>query len=110
MTDQVVKNPLPYDDDTGDLKRDVATSEHNSGSITGNDFEKHDPEYGSYSDHIFANERVAEHWREIYEKAHYEGRHQFDPHLTWGADEEKKLRRKVCCVNLKSCLKLSNKF
>lgn len=57
--------------------------------------EKGVPEYGSYGDHVFANERVAEYWRQKYEAAHYEGRHRFDPAFTWTADEEKRLRRKA---------------
>ena len=53
------------------------------------------PEYGSYHHHVFASPPVAEHWRQVYEKAHYEGRHRFDPLFTWTADEEKRVRRKV---------------
>ena len=53
------------------------------------------PEYGSYHHHVFASPAVAEHWRQMYEKAHYEGRHRFDPLFTWSADEEKRVRRKV---------------
>jgi hypothetical protein len=70
-------------------------SESASESLENGDAEKLDPEYGSYNDHIFANLQVAEYWREVYEKAHYEGRHRFDPTFTWSAEEEKKVRRKV---------------
>jgi hypothetical protein len=84
------------DDEKGSGERSIPASELVSGSIGSNDAEKHDPEYGSYSDHVFADEQVAEYWRGVYEKAHYEGRHQLDPQLTWSADEEKRLRRKVC--------------
>ncbi|CZR68109.1 related to permease [Phialocephala subalpina] len=70
-------------------------SELASESIGSGDAEKLDPEYGSTSDNIFANEQVAEYWRGVYEKARYEGRHRFDPTLTWSAEEEKKLRRKI---------------
>jgi hypothetical protein len=67
-------------------------------SITTNDSidaEKLDPEYGSGQDHIFANEQVADYWRDVYEKAKYEGRHRFDPTFTWSAEEEKRVRKKV---------------
>lgn len=53
------------------------------------------PEYGSYHNHVFASPSVAEYWRNVYEKAQYEGRHRFDPLFTWTADEEKRVRRKV---------------
>jgi hypothetical protein len=75
------------------------TSEHTydtQDSSESGDTEKGIPEYGSYPDHVFANEDVAEYWRAVYEKSRYEGRHQFDPKLTWTAEEEKRIRRKVC--------------
>lgn len=52
-------------------------------------------DYGSDRHHIFADPKVAEYWRGVYEKAKYEGRHNFDPDITWSAEEEKKLRWKV---------------
>ncbi|PIA93026.1 putative transporter [Cercospora beticola] len=52
-------------------------------------------DYGSDSHHVFSEPKVADYWRGVYEKAEYEGRHRFDPTLTWSADEELKLRRKV---------------
>jgi hypothetical protein len=54
------------------------------------------PEYGSYPNHVFANPTVGEYWRKKYYDANYEGRHRFDPTFTWTADEEKRVRRKVC--------------
>jgi hypothetical protein len=51
--------------------------------------------YGSDHNHVFAKPEVAEYWRGVYEKAQYEGRHRFDPDITWSAAEEKRLRRKV---------------
>ncbi|KAK0123819.1 hypothetical protein ONS95_008815 [Cadophora gregata] len=53
------------------------------------------PEYGSYHNHVFASPSVAEYWRQVYEKAQYEGRHRFDPLFTWTAEEEKRVRRKI---------------
>ncbi|KAK0387331.1 hypothetical protein NLU13_5644 [Sarocladium strictum] len=50
---------------------------------------------GSTDDHVFADPATAEYWRLKYEKAGYENRHRFDPELTWTAEEEKKLVRKV---------------
>ena len=52
-------------------------------------------DYGSGRDHAFADPKVADYWRSIYEKAQYEGRHRFDTDITWSADEEKKLKRRV---------------
>jgi hypothetical protein len=77
--------------------RGVPTSEYtnDSNESSDGDIEKAIPEYGSYPDHPFANEDVANYWRAVYEKSRYEGRHQFDPKLEWTADEEKALRRKV---------------
>lgn len=53
--------------------------------------------YGSDHHHVFAKPEVAEYWRGVYEAAQYEGRHRFDPDVTWSAEEEKKLLRKVSC-------------
>ncbi|OJD30342.1 major facilitator superfamily transporter [Diplodia corticola] len=52
-------------------------------------------DYGSGREHIFSDPKVADYWRDVYEKAHYEGRHRFDPNFTWSAQEELKLKRKV---------------
>jgi hypothetical protein len=52
------------------------------------------PSYGSYEDHAFSNRAIAQHWREVYDKAEYEGRHRFDPDYTWTAEEERKVVRK----------------
>lgn len=52
-------------------------------------------DYGSDSNHVFSDPSVADYWRKVYEDAQYEGRHRFDPEITWSADEEKKLKRKV---------------
>lgn len=43
----------------------------------------------------FADPEVAERYALIYEKAQYECRHVFDPTLTWTAEEEKALVRKL---------------
>ncbi|SMR53101.1 unnamed protein product [Zymoseptoria tritici ST99CH_1E4] len=51
--------------------------------------------YGSDHHHAFAKPEVAEYWRGVYEAAQYEGRHRFDPDVTWSAEEEKKLLRKI---------------
>lgn len=59
------------------------------------DDEEIDGNYGSYRDHVFSDPKVAAYWRDVYETAQYEGRHRFDPSLTWSAAEEKALRRRV---------------
>ena len=53
------------------------------------------PQLGSVEPHVFSNPRRAEHWRQLYEKATYEGRHRFDPTFVWSAEDEKKLRVKL---------------
>ena len=35
--------------------------------------------YGSSDEHIFSEPAVADHWRNVFEKARYENRHRFDP-------------------------------
>lgn len=52
-------------------------------------------DYGSTDEHVFSEPKIADYWRNIYEKAQYEGRHRFDPTFTWTAEEEIKLKRKV---------------
>lgn len=52
-------------------------------------------DYGSNPNHVFADPKIAEYWRGVYEKARYEGRHRFDPDLTWTANEEIALKHKV---------------
>jgi hypothetical protein len=53
-------------------------------------------DYGSGRNHVFSEPAVAGHWRKVYEDAKYEGRHRFDPAMTWSAEEEEGLKRKVC--------------
>lgn len=43
----------------------------------------------------FLDPEAAEYWRTVYEKAQYECRHVFDPSLTWTAEEEKAIVRKL---------------
>ncbi|PWN40111.1 MFS general substrate transporter [Ceraceosorus guamensis] len=45
--------------------------------------------------HIFSDPAVAAKWAAVYEESKYECRHRFDPHLTWDAEEERKLVRKL---------------
>jgi hypothetical protein len=66
-----------------------------SDSARDSDNEDIDGDYGSYHGHVFSDEKKAEYWRNVYETAQYEGRHRFDPTLTWTAKEEKALKRKV---------------
>lgn len=95
MADSTLVDPSKAQGEKAGLERATPASEIASEFTSSDDAEKLDPEYGSYPDHVFANEQVAEHWRQVYENAHYEGRHRFDPELTWSAGEEKQLRRKV---------------
>ncbi|KAH7132385.1 major facilitator superfamily domain-containing protein [Dendryphion nanum] len=72
----------------------VSTTQNvDSGSSTASKGER--PHHGSYEDHVFSDRVTAQYWRDVYEKAQYEGRHRFDPNYTWTAVEEKKLVRKL---------------
>lgn len=76
-----------------DQKQAPTATESDSGSSRATKNAR--PEYGSSEDHPFSDTKSAEHWRSIYEKAKFEGRHRFDPNYTWTAEEEKRLVRKV---------------
>ncbi|KAH8647783.1 major facilitator superfamily domain-containing protein [Xylariales sp. PMI_506] len=52
-------------------------------------------DYGSSAEHVFSNSAVAAYWRGVYDKANYENRHRFDPELTWTAEEERKVVKKI---------------
>lgn len=56
----------------------------------------------SFEKNPFLDPVVAEHYREVYEKAQYECRSAFDPEFEWEPQEEKKLAyQKVgfsCCI------------
>lgn len=45
--------------------------------------------------HVFQDEKVAEHWRSVYNSTNYENRHCFDPSFEWTAAVEKSVIRKV---------------
>lgn len=49
----------------------------------------------SLSTNIFSDPEIREFYVKMYEKAKYECRHAFDADLTWTAEEEKKLIRKI---------------
>jgi hypothetical protein len=49
----------------------------------------------SLSANVFADPEVKAYYIDVYEKASYECRHVFDADLTWSAEEEKKLVRKL---------------
>ncbi|KAL1879315.1 hypothetical protein Daus18300_001897 [Diaporthe australafricana] len=51
--------------------------------------------YEGFGENPFADEAVAEHWRQVYAESQYECRHVFDPTLTWSEAEEKAIIRKL---------------
>ena len=80
--------------DEKDPSRDVSgVNTSSEGSLRSEDLVIGD--YGSDRHHVFADPKVADYWRSVYDKAQYECRHRFDTELTWSAAEEKKLRRRV---------------
>ncbi|KAF1847014.1 MFS general substrate transporter [Cucurbitaria berberidis CBS 394.84] len=74
-------------------KQPPVTQNSDSGSSRASTTEV--PHHGSYENHPFSDPATAQHWREKYETAQYEGRHRFDPSYTWTAEEEKRLVRKL---------------
>lgn len=89
---------------TGELKdRD----EHDHGRYRDSDSDGSTLESDhSTKNNPFLDPVIAARWRGVYEKASYEARHVFDENLTWSADEERRLIRKldwhvclwaVCC-------------
>lgn len=43
----------------------------------------------------FLDPEVAQHWADVYNDCKYEGRHAFEPAMTWTKEEEKKLVRRL---------------
>lgn len=85
----------------GDTKQVPVTQSSDSGSSQISQTPR--PAHGSYEDHPFKDAANAQYWRDVYENAKYEGRHQFDPTYTWTAAEEKRLVRKVSSASCHSC-------
>lgn len=56
------------------------------------DFENND---NGTEHNVFANPDVAAYYRKVYENAEYEGRHVFDPEMTWSKDEERRVLWKI---------------
>lgn len=83
-----VSEKQPVDSSSGSKHSSFEDTSNESGLVEG--------DYGSQGGHVFEDEKVADYWRGVYEKATYEGRHRFDPSVKWSAKEEKKLLRKVC--------------
>ncbi|KAF2226135.1 putative MFS transporter [Elsinoe ampelina] len=50
---------------------------------------------GALAANPFLDPKIAQHYRQLYEKAQYECRHAFDPELQWTTQEEKKLVRRL---------------
>ena len=73
----------------------VASGSSESDSDTRDEVEDIDGDYGSYRDHIFNDPEKVKYWTNVMHNANYEGRHRFDPDMTWSAAEEKKLKRSV---------------
>lgn len=75
----------PDTSDTKDVKTEAAVVGESDATDHG----------GLDNDNPFADPNIAAHYAELYEKSQYECRHVFDPTLTWSAEEEKNLVRKL---------------
>ena len=84
----------PFKGPDGDSKDIPASSEKTSSPPSIRDG-VNDAGYGSSDEHIFSDPSIADYWRKVYEKAHYENRHRFDPSFKWTAEEEKAVVKKV---------------
>ncbi|KAF7193462.1 putative transporter [Pseudocercospora fuligena] len=89
LKDDTAPTALPTDN----KEFETVQEKSSQGSLSSSELVEGD--HGSDRNHVFADEKVADYWRDVYEKAKYEGRHRFDPDITWSADEEKKLKRKI---------------
>lgn len=63
--------------------------------VTSTDDTRDDSGSGTAGENPFSDPDVAERYRLVYERAHYECRHVFDPQLTWTPEEEKQLLRRI---------------
>ncbi|KPM45663.1 putative transporter [Neonectria ditissima] len=81
------QSPANYDPDTKEVfvQDQSSATNYDSGNETSS----------SSGGHVFSDPKVADHWRNVYEKAQYENRHRFDPTYTWTAEEEAKLVKKI---------------
>jgi hypothetical protein len=69
---------------------DLKTTQHTySSDQSGSEDELYD------SRNPFVDPDVAARWKAVYDASSYECRHVFDPNLTWSAEEEKKIIRKL---------------
>jgi hypothetical protein len=78
-----------------DEKRIEAGNSPSASSINIDEYQLSARQYGSYEPHVFSDPVRRQHWQDIYETARYEGRHRFDPELTWSPQSERLLKRKV---------------
>jgi hypothetical protein len=96
MTSLVSGNDAKGTDTKGKVTTPTNASDQNSSSDENES--QRTGHYGSVDDHVFADPATADYWRNKYEKAGYENRHRFDSELTWTAEEERKIVRKVCDI------------
>ncbi|KAK9420449.1 putative Major facilitator superfamily (MFS) profile domain-containing protein [Seiridium unicorne] len=94
MSAPVIQTDVPVLDRADNEGRftdaDLKTPKHEySNDQSGSDDEGYD------SKNPFIDPTVAAHWKQVYEASTYECRHLFDPNLTWTAEEEKKIVRKL---------------
>ncbi|VVT48686.1 uncharacterized protein SAPINGB_P001901 [Magnusiomyces paraingens] len=64
-------------------------------SISEPSFEKSKDLFYGGKNHVFEDPEVAEHYRQVYSNAGYEGRFHFDPTFQWTREQEKKLLWKI---------------
>ncbi|KAI3394613.1 hypothetical protein diail_2536 [Diaporthe ilicicola] len=79
VVDDKTGDPLPRKSEVKELRQDSGP----------------EASYEGFGENPFADEAVAEHWRQIYAESKYECRHVFDTTLTWSEQEEKAIIRKL---------------
>ncbi|KAF9895354.1 hypothetical protein FE257_000258 [Aspergillus nanangensis] len=97
MTDKLVANVNERLVDSKSSSRSYTEPGDLAGPKDGSQVEtsQYEDSIDGHGNNPFADPEVAERYALVYEKAQYECRHVFDPTLTWTAQEEKKLVRKL---------------
>ncbi|KAK5168203.1 uncharacterized protein LTR77_006772 [Saxophila tyrrhenica] len=83
-------------DTTSDSSRDAEKSPETV-SADSLDLDQLPPtaQYGAVFPHVFSHPDREQHWREVFERSQYEGRHRFDPSFSWTGQTLDLVRRNI---------------